>query len=41
MSYIQFRLAARTDAAGKYNESAPLEGNEDNMFVDSDLANEV
>lgn len=38
MSAIQFRLAARTDAAGKYNPDAPLEGNEDNMFVDSDLA---
>lgn len=38
MSVIQFRLAARTDAAGKYNPNAPLEGNEDNMFVDSDLA---
>lgn len=36
-SSIQFRLAARTDAAGKYNPNAPLEGNEDNMFVDSDL----
>ena len=40
MSKIQFRLAARTDAAGKYNESAPLEGNEDNMYVDSDLSND-
>ena len=39
MSNIQFRLAARTDAAGKYNENAPLEGNEDNMFVDADLSN--
>lgn len=39
MSKIQFRLAARTDAAGKYNAEAPLEGNEDNMFVDSDLCN--
>lgn len=38
MSAIQFRLAARTDAAGKYNPNAPWEGNEDNMFVDSDLA---
>ena len=38
MSKIQFRLAARTDAAGKYNPNAPLEGNEDNMFVDSNLA---
>lgn len=37
MSKIQFRLAARTDAAGKYNPNAPLEGNEDNMFVDTNL----
>jgi len=41
MSKLQFRLAARTDAAGKYNPTAPLEGNEDNMFVDSDLSNVV
>lgn len=39
MSKIQFRLAARTDAAGKYNATAPLEGNEDNMFIDADLSN--
>ena len=37
MSKIQFRLAARTDAAGKFNPNAPLEGNEDNMFVDTNL----
>lgn len=37
MKTLQFRLAARTDAAGKYNPEAPLEGNEDNMFVDSFL----
>ena len=41
MSRIQFRVAARTDAAGKYNAEAPLEGNEDNMFLDSDLGNEA
>lgn len=40
MSALQFRLAARTDAAGKFNADAPLEGNEDNMFIDSDLSNE-
>lgn len=34
MEGTKFRLAARTDAAGKYNPNAPLEGNEDNMFVD-------
>lgn len=39
MSKIQFRLAARTDAAGKFNATAPLEGNEDNMFIDADLSN--
>ena len=38
MSKIQFRLAYRTDAAGKYNATAPLEGNEDNMFIDADLS---
>lgn len=41
MSKIQFRLAARTDAAGKFNATAPLEGNEDNMFVDADLSNDA
>lgn len=34
MEGTKFRLAARTEAAGKYNPDAPLEGNEDNMFVD-------
>ena len=38
MSKLQFRLAYRTDAAGKYNATAPLEGNEDNMFVDANLS---
>ena len=38
MSGLQFRVAARTDAAGKYNATAPLEGNEDNMFLDADLS---
>lgn len=40
MTPLQFRIAARTDAAGKYSPTAPLEGNEDNMFVDNDLSNE-
>lgn len=40
MKLFQFKLAARTDAAGKYSPTAPLEGNEDNMFVDKDLSNE-
>lgn len=40
MKSIQFRLAARTDAAGKFKPDAPLEGNEDNMFVDCLLNDE-
>jgi serine/threonine protein phosphatase PrpC len=40
MTPLQFRIAARTDAAGKYSPTAPLEGNEDNMFIDNDLSNE-
>lgn len=40
MKSMQFRLAARTDAAGKYKPDAPLEGNEDNMFVDCLLDDE-
>jgi len=38
---IQFRLAAYTDPAGKWNEDAPRKGNEDDLFVDADLDNEV
>ncbi|HIZ87632.1 MAG TPA: protein phosphatase 2C domain-containing protein [Candidatus Coprenecus pullistercoris] len=38
---ISFRLAAYTDPAGKFNESAPKRGNEDDLFVDSDLSNDV
>lgn len=34
---ITFRMAAWTDAAGKYDPNAPLEGNEDNYYVDDDL----
>lgn len=34
---ITFRMAAWTDAAGKYAPNAPLEGNEDNYYVDDDL----
>lgn len=34
---IIFRMAAWTDAAGKYDPNAPLEGNEDNYYVDDDL----
>lgn len=35
--HIIFRMAAWTDAAGKYDPNAPLEGNEDNYYVDDDL----
>lgn len=35
---IKYRLAARTEAAGKYDPSAPQEGNEDNYGLISDIA---
>lgn len=35
--HIIFRMAAWTDAAGKYDSNAPLEGNEDNYYIDDDL----
>ena len=38
---ITFRLAAYTDPAGKWSETAPKKGNEDDLFVDSDLSAEV
>lgn len=41
MKRIRFRLTAYTDPAGKFNDSAPKKGNEDDMFVDSELANGV
>lgn len=31
-------MAAWTDAAGKYNPNAPLDGNEDNYYADDDLS---
>lgn len=37
MTQVKFRLAAYTDAAGRYNPDAPRNGNEDNMFVNADL----
>lgn len=40
-SKIRFRLAAYTDPAGKWNDDAPKRGNEDDLFVDADLSNEV
>lgn len=41
MNPIQFRLTAYTDPAGKRNDAAPKRGNEDDLFVDADLANGV
>ena len=38
---ITFRLAAYSLPAGKYNPDAPLNGNEDNFYVDDDLADDV
>lgn len=38
---IVFRLTAFSAAAGKYNPAAPLDGNEDNFYVDDDLTGEV
>lgn len=35
-----FRIAAYTDSAGKSNADAPRNGNEDNMFVNSDLSSD-
>lgn len=39
--HIIFRMAAWTDAAGKYNPNAPLDGNEDNYYVDDDLGDDT
>lgn len=36
---IKYRVAAISDAAGKYNPDAPFNGNEDNFYVDDDLSN--
>lgn len=38
---IIFRMAAWTDAAGKYNPDAPLDGNEDNYYADDDLSDDT
>ena len=37
---ISFRMVAYTDAAGKYTEGACRNGNEDNFYVDDNLADE-
>lgn len=39
MSKYTYRIAARTEAAGKYNPSAPREGNEDSLAVFPDVGN--
>lgn len=38
---IIFRLTAFSAAAGKYNPGAPLDGNEDNFYVDDDLNDDI
>lgn len=38
---ITFRMAAWSDAAGKYDSQAPLNGNEDNFYVDDDLSDDT
>jgi len=38
---IIFRLTAFSAAAGKYNPEAPLDGNEDNFYVDDDLNDNI
>lgn len=38
---IIFRLTAFSAAAGKYNPEAPLNGNEDNFYVDDDLNDDI
>lgn len=38
---ISLKLVAYSDAAGKYDPNAPLNGNEDNFMVDADLSDSV
>lgn len=38
---ITLRLVAFSDAAGKFEPDAPLNGNEDNFFIDDDLTDNV
>ena len=38
---ILFRLVAYTDAAGKFNENAVRNGNEDNFYIDDDLTDDI
>ena len=39
MSKYSYRIAARTEAAGKYDPSAPREGNEDSLAILPDVGN--
>lgn len=41
MKLTQFRLTAYTDPAGKWDDAAPKRGNEDDLFVDANLTNDV
>lgn len=38
---ITFRIVAYSDAAGKFNPAAPLNGNEDNFYFDDDLSDDA
>ena len=38
---ITFRFSAFSAPAGKYNPDAPLNGNEDNFYVDDDLGDDI
>lgn len=39
MTQFNYRIAARTEAAGKYNPAAPREGNEDSLGIIPDVGN--
>ncbi len=41
MSTIKFRMVAYTGAAGKYDPTAPMNGNEDNFYVDDNLSDDL
>lgn len=38
VNHITLKLAACSDAAGKHDPSAPLDGNEDNFYINEDLS---
>lgn len=39
--HITIRLVAYSDAAGKYEPDTPLNGNEDNFYIDDDLLDDI